>query len=579
MKNILIPFCLGLVVLITSCDSYFEPKLTNDRTLDQLLTEPQSVRGLLTYAYNSIPSTYNRYGGDFLDCGTDNALSNVLTGSMNQLVSIDGYWNSQINPLNVWASRYDQLVNLNQFIEIGLDGTVIYFKDPLQADRDEAFRKRLRGEAYFLRAWIHFDLLRRYGGIDESGQLMGIPLMTATMDINGEGIFDIPRNTYQECVTQILSDLDVALSSDSALPEDYTIGDQDEDFGENNIGRPTTIACLALKSRVLLYAASPAFGSSSYSQAAEAAQDVIDVIGTTLPDVYGSGYFTDDTNDELIMRRVSGGAGGATSSLEAANFPPSINGGGRTNPSQNLVDAFPMANGYPIDNPLSGYDEDDMYANRDPRLDMTVIYNNKEFKGETIETFEGGNNMPGAPRVTVENSTRTRYYLRKWLSEGVSVIDNNIINAVHYYAIFRKGEIFLNFAEAANEAFGPDDTSFGLSARQAIAEVRRRAGIAAGGSDDYLASITTQAEMRELIRNERRIELCFEEHRFFDLRRWDVNLNEPIQGVRITDAGGGVFNFTRETLVVPSFRDYMIYGPIPFGEILVTNNITQNQGW
>lgn len=579
MKNILVPFCLGILVLFTACDSYFEPKLTNERTIDQLLTDPQSVRGLLTYAYRSIPSSYDRYGGDFLDCATDNALSNVLTSSMNQLVSIDGYWTAQVNPLNSWEARYDELVNLNQFLEIGLDGSVIYFKAPGEEARDEAFRKRLRGEAHFLRAWIHFDLLRRFGGIDENGQLMGIPLMTSTIDINGEGIFDIPRNTYQECVQQILADLDVALSSESDLRAEYPIGDQDEDFGETNLGRPTTIACMALKSRVLLYAASPAFGTSSYNQAAQAAYDVINIIGTSLPDVYDNNYFNDDTNDELIMRRVSGNAGGATSTIESKNFPPSLFGDGRTNPSQNLVDAFPMANGYPIDHPLSGYDEDNMYVNRDPRFDMTVIYNNKVFKGETIETFEGGNNMIDAPGVTVENSTRTRYYLRKWLSPNVSVVDNNVINDIHYYALFRKVEMHLNFAEAVNEALGPDDASFGISARQAIAEVRRRAGIAAGGSDDYLASLTTKEEMRELIKNERRIELCFEEHRFFDLRRWEDNLNEPIQGVRITNNGGGDFDFSRETLVVPSYDSYMKYGPIPFGEILITNNITQNQGW
>ncbi len=578
MKNILVPFCLGLCLMLTSCDEYFEPKLTNERTLDQILGDPTTVEGLLTYAYRSIPSTYDTYGGDFLDCATDNAVTNVLTSSLNQLLSINGYWTAQINPLNNWEARYDDLVNLNQFMELGLDGSITYFRAPGEEERNANYIKRLRGEAHFLRAWIHFDLLRRYGGIDETGALMGIPLMTSSIDINGEGIFDIPRNTYQECVQQIIADLDIALSGESMLLEAYT-DPTDPDFGIDNLGRPTTTACLALKSRVLLYAASPAFGTASYSQAAQAAYDVIEVVGNTL-DAFGTDQYNNitQTNSELIMRRVNGGAGGATSSLEAKNFPPSLLGAGRTNPSQNLVDAFPMANGYPIDHPSSGYDETSMYENRDPRLDMTVIYNTKEFKGESIETFEGGNNMPGAAGVTVENSTRTRYYLRKWVSENVSLVVGDVQNDEHYYAMFRKAEMFLNFAEAANEALGPDDTSFGMSAREAIAELRRRAGIAAGGSDDYLASITTKEDMRELIKNERRIELCFENHRFFDLRRWDDNLNTPIQSVRINDNGGS-FDFTRETLVVPSFQSFMIYGPLPFGEILVTNNITQNQGW
>ena len=580
MKKILISLCFGALIILTACEDYFEPKLTNERSIEQLLSDPSTVRGLLTYAYRAIPSEYNSYNGDFLDCATDNALSNVLTGNINKMVSISGFWTSQSNPVGSWEARYDDLKNLNLFLDIGLDGSVVYYK--ANATRDEEYRKRLRGEAYFLRAWIHFDLLKRFGGIDANGQLMGVPLMTSSIDTEDEGIFDIPRNTYAECVQQILSDLDVALSDQSALKDEY-VGN-DDDFGITNLGRPTTVACKALKSRVLLYAASPAFGTASYNEAAQAAYDVIDQIGSTLPSVYNvsnisEDYFNDDSNDELIMRRVSGGSGGATNSLEQANFPPTLLGQGRTNPSQNLVDAFPMANGYPISHPMSGYDEDNMYANRDPRLEMTVIHNDETFNGETIETFEGGNNMPGASGVTVENSTRTRYYLRKWLSDNVSLVQGNITNDIHYYAIFRKVEMFLNFAEAANEALGPDDSSFGMSAREAIAEVRRRAGIASGGSDDYLASITTKDGMRDLIKNERRIELCFEEHRFFDLRRWNDNLNNPIEGIRITDDGNGVYSFSRETLVVPSYNSYMIYGPLPFYELLKTNNLTQNQGW
>lgn len=573
MRNIMIT--LGLLLALSSCEDYFEPKLTNEMSYDQLLQDPNKVRGLITYAYRAIPSTYDAFGSDFLDCSTDNALANNLTGNMNRMIGVDGYWTAVSNPLNNWEARYNDLQHVNLFIEVGLDGTILYFKGDLE--RDEPYRQRLKGEAYFLRAWIHFDLLRRFGGVDENGQLMGIPLFTRTLGVDEE--FNFTRNTYAECIDQIIEDLDVALSA--GLPEKYDA--DNDDFGTTNIGRPTTVACRAFKSRVKLYAASPAFETGSYAEAAQAAKEVIDVIGTTLPDVYkvnniSAAYFNNDTNDELIMRRGNGNQNGNTN-MEQSHFPPSHYGNGKCNPSQNLVDAFPASNGYPITMSESGYDEDSMYMDRDPRLKMTVIHNNQEFKGQIIETFEGGNNMPGAPGVTVENSTRTGYYLRKWVSSKASLVAGNTVNDYHYNALFRKAEMFLNFAEAANEAYGPDDASLGMSAREAIAEVRRRAGIAAGGTDDYLASISSKEDMRELIKNERRLELCFEGHRFYDLRRWKDALNEPVQGLMITKNADGSFTSERKTIVTPSYKDYMYYGPLPQNELLKSDGLIQNQGW
>ncbi len=576
-----IVFIMLILFGFTSCEDYFDPKLTNERTFDQLLENPGIVRGLLTYAYRAIPASYNAYSGDFLDSATDNALSNNLTGNMNRMVSVDGFWTAVVNPINSWKFRYDDLKNINQFIEIGLDGTILYYKS--NPERDEAYRERLKGEAYFLRAFIHFDLLTRYGGIDQNGELMGIPLMTSMIDINDTDALNLSRNTYAECVQQIIDDLDIAISA--GLPEAYNNSTTDPDFDLTNLGRPTTVACKALKSRVLLYAASPAFGSSTYAEAAEAAKEALDVIGNTLPDVYqvdniSQTYFNNDLNDELIMRRVSGNQNG-NNELEQGHFPPGagLEGNGRCNPSQNLVDAFPMANGYPITNGTSGYDENTMYESRDPRFYMTVMHNGQTFKGITIETFQGGDHMTGAPGVTVENSTRTGYYLRKWMSPKANLVGGNNVKDTHYNALFRKAEIFLNFAEAANEANGPDASTFGMSAREAIAEVRRRAGLASGGTDDYLASITSKEDMRELIKNERRIELCFEGHRFFDLRRWKRDLNTTITGVTITDNGDGTFDYTRKNIINPSYKSFMIYGPLPFDELLKTQNITQNQGW
>src|SRR5690606_21834837 len=195
---------------------------------------------------------------------------------------------------------------------------------------------------------------------------------------------------------------------------------------------------------------------------------------------------------------------------EADHFPPSLYGRGRINPTQNLVDAFPMANGFPIDDPNGAYDEEHPYENRDPRLSLYIVYNGSQFKGKTINTsISGGED--GLDRQ--QTSTRTGYYLKKLLREDVNMDPASPSNQKHFNTHVRYTELFLSFAEAANEAWGPDGNAAGFSARDVIAAIRKRAGIQQ--PDAYLASIADKDGMRNLIRNERRLELCFEGFRFW----------------------------------------------------------------
>ena len=576
MRKIVTILCC-LMALLSACDSFFDPKLTNNKGEQQLIDDPNIIRGFITFAYRSIPLNYDAFGSDFLDCATDNALTNNLSGSMNLMSGQNGYWTDISNPLDNWNASYENIRSLNDFIERGLGEDIVYIRSNAQENAD--YRNRLKGEVYFLRAWIQFDLLRRFSGIDTEGKLMGFPIITQTMSV--EKIEMRPRNTFDECVKQILDDITVALSA--GLKDKYE-GDN-AIWGATNLGRPTTVACKALKSRVLLYAASPAYNlhedAERYKQAAQAAKDVIDMIGTTLPDIYkvdniSAIFYNNDDCDELILRRVAGNETGDLG-METRHFAPAVGliGAGKCNPSQNLVDAFPMANGYPIDHP-DAQRPADMYAERDPRLAMTILHNGSVFKGVEIQTYSGGNCMPGATGVTDQNSTRTGYFLRKWISSKVNLISGNTITDYHYYAMFRKVEAFLNFAEAANFAYGPDDKTLGMSAREAIAEVRRRAGLASAG-DPYLYSLNTKDELEGLIKNERRIELCFENHRFFDLRRWKEGMNESVKGITFS---GPDDKEGRVTVVqTPVYRDYMIYGPIPNAERMKCPAITQNQGW
>ncbi|UXP32054.1 RagB/SusD family nutrient uptake outer membrane protein [Reichenbachiella agarivorans] len=577
MKKLI--YTLAMLVGLTACDEDFmEPKYANELDQEEALNDPQVVQGFLLKAYNALPNGQDSYGG-FLDCATQNAVINLPNNQLNKTSAEE--WQALTNPLDNWKNSYQAIQSINRFIEFGLRADVTFWKGNEQTNAE--LTKRFEGEAYFLRAYFYFDLLKRFAGQDASGELMGVPLITKQLDANS--VPELPRATFREVLEQIVDDLDYAVNF---LPVKYS--GTSEITGQNQLGRATSVACYTLKSRVMLYAGSELYGLDDAQDmnvaSVRAAGEAFALMGKTLPDVYINAgnstgfdnYFNNGDSDELIMRRL----GGNNNGIEGANFPPSYFGNGRTNPTQNLVDAFPTADGFPIDHASSSYDPDFPYANRDPRFYMTVLYNGASFKDQTVNTSVGGKDYPGGAggAANTENSTRTGYYLRKWLSTFVDKNPANNTNAYHYFSVFRKGEVFLNYAEAANEAFGPnaDPYGIGMTAVDAIREVRRRAGIAQ--PDTYLNMVSTdQDAMRELIRNERRIELCFEGHYFYDLRRWKEDLNEPVEIVTIEIDQFGLPDYAVETLFTPTYKDYMYFGPMPYFEAIKTPSITQNTGW
>jgi hypothetical protein len=299
-------------------------------------------------------------------------------------------------------------------------------------------------------------------------------------------------------------------------------------------------------------------------------------------DATGNVWYTDKTmkdwtagynRDEFLWRSNKDDS----SSMEENMFPPTLFGNGRVNPTQNLVDAFPMANGLPITAPNSGYDPQNPYANRDPRLDLYIIHNGSTFKGKTIVTAVDGTDNNAMNKFDGK-STRTGYYVKKLLVEDVNADPNSKATGIHVKPWIRYTEIFLDYAEAANEAWGPKASgSHGFSAYDVIKAIRQRAGV--GGTDDpYLEECAANKDkMRELIRNERRLELCFEGFRFWDLRRWKVDLNklnEVAKGMRIENNQGSVVDVETR-----NYSDYMYYGPVPYSEILKFNALKQNKGW
>jgi hypothetical protein len=572
LKNIIFTI---LCVILVGC-SNLEPEIDTAIDYETNWNDRDFATGVLNEAYDQLPSFYTDEYGGFLDIATDNAVTNEFSSSLTTMAT--GGWRADFNPLDKWSVAYRQIRGLNEFME---NAPNIAFSN-IPATNDQ-LQKRLRGEALFLRAWYQFELLSRYSGIDVNGNLLGFPIVTSTK--TDEELKSIPRNTFDECVAQIELDIDNALID---LPENQYVG-QDPVIGVTHVGRAYKLAALALKSRLTLYAASPAYtvGKSVsekqalWVKAALAANAAITSKGT-LPAIATSGALYTNANDsEIIWRSFQG----TSNTPERNNFMPSIWGNGNTNPSQQLVDAYPMRNGYPINHPLSTFSSINPYANRDNRFGLSIVYNDATFGSTKAEIYEGGKDAQSFLNDT--KSTRTGYYLRKFIIPSVTLTPGESIgSAVHYYAFFRCGEVWLNFVEAANEAWGPssDPLTLGRTAQSTLRQIRGRAGIPT--ADPYLIEVAvagTQA-FRILVQNERRIELAFENHRFFDVRRWLLplnQLNEQIQGVKITKSTNNTFSYQYGIAVENRrFEDYMYYGPIPEQAIYASGSqITQNAGW
>jgi hypothetical protein len=349
------------------------------------------------------------------------------------------------------------------------------------------------------------------------------------------------------------------------------------------MGRITKGAALALKCRVLLFAASPVNNGGLYNaalcdQAASVAKDIMALNVYNLNVDYRNLFLnTTATNTEIILDYRNANS----NYMERWNYPSGGNrlyassvGASATCPSQNLVDSYEMANGKPITDATSGYDPQNPYAGRDPRLAQTVLFNNAMWNDSTVKAYVGG-----VDGIGKNNATTTGYYLKKFIQEKINLTTNQ--TGSHVWHIFRYGEILLNYAEALNEVNGPDVVPAGytLSARAAVNLIRARTGVAMPAIPAGLS----QVAFRERVRNERRIELAFEGHRFWDVRRWMTGAeteNAPLKGMRITKNGTNLFSYEVVKIEDRKFTAPAMYWyPIPFSELVKYKGWTQNTGW
>ena len=594
-------YVIGAMVLtgamgLTSCDDLFEPAIENNQDITQMYDDPQFARGIMDNANLVLP--YEENPANMTDVATDDAVSNAIDNNYKKMAA-QGIWTSQNNPINQWETRYHAIQYLNLFLENVDQVRWDYSSEALNQMHCDNYK----GNAYALRGLHFFYLLRAHCGM-VGGQLMGVPIHLSSED--GASDFNQPRNTFKECIDQIMSDFDEALKylpyeygdvSALNVPTKYfemggNDGDYNRAFGNLQRGKIDGRMIAAIKAQVALFAASPAYasaGAMTYEQAAQyAATSLANVGGLIGMDPNGWRWFNDKSmidnfgfDDPDPAEIVWRGIVQDTHSFEDDNYPPSLKGKGRVNPTQNLVDAFPMANGYPISDSRSGYDPNDPYVNRDPRLQEYIVVNGATIGAKNnviITTDDDPANLDGINHEAGQ-STTTGYYLRKLLRSDVNL--NPAANKRHFGARIRYTEIYLAYAEAANEAQGPKVNvgGAGFSAYDVIKALRQRCGV--GGKDDpYLEECAQSKEkMRELIRNERRLELCFENHRFWDLRRWQSDLNETTHGMHITTAASGALIFKPIDVEPRSYQSYMYYGPIPYSEIRKWGNLLQNDGW
>jgi hypothetical protein len=509
------------------------------------------IKEVCTGVYSYITDGFSDVSGTMIDAATDDAVYAWNTNSIKTYY--DGSW-SAINTIDdEWSYWYTAIRAANYFLpNCPTDIPESQYLDDY-ADR-MAQLKLFPYEVRGLRAYYHFNLLKRYNNI-----------VIADHSITINEVNKLKPVTFDEAVDWIVNQLDSIIPN---LPTTY----KNTTYGE--VGRFTKGAAMALKARVLLYAASPLNNTTNdktkWLKAAKAAKDVIDLGVYQLVD-------EEVTNNENAKGLIFGKRNSASNSFESSNFPIGFEkekGNSGICPSQNLVDTYDMRDGTPF-NWNNTTDVQTMYTNRDPRFEKTILHNGSTYKSYVIQSYVNGAN--GLPK---EGATPTSYYLRKHMIENTNLESGATTAYPHIFPLFRYAEVYLNYAEALFEAENnayftgtEDGVSYTLSPAAAINAVRNRSNM-----PNLPTDLTTDV-FRTRMRNERRVELAFEGHRFWDLRRWKIGSDtNKVYGMTIT-LNSGVYNYERTLVQTRNWDDKYYFYPISNEELFKNHNLIQNTGW
>ncbi|RYY23803.1 MAG: RagB/SusD family nutrient uptake outer membrane protein [Chitinophagaceae bacterium] len=550
---------IALTAGLSSCKKNFlDTKIDLSQTQEMLNSNYATLTSLANAPYNYLRNEFTILDNNLFAPVSDEAVQTAATS--NAMLFNNGSWNAVNNPDNNYGSYYAGIRAANYFLEnsINYRSFLALNRDTVSAigrvnyTNDTLNMKWYRGEAHILRALYYFELAKRYGGV---------PLVTRTLSISENTL--LPKNTYEEIIGFIVSEVDAYKDSLQANWKTSAFA--------NNDGRLTKGAALALKGRALLFAASPLNNPGNdvakWKSAAAALNDVIVFAGGAgayaLHADYRNYFLETNTltsNETIWAIRYTAG-----NTLERNNYPIATTGGASgITPSHNLVADYEYKGTPDPANP---------YLNRDPRLAMTIVTNNSNWNGRTIDQSPGATDD-----MRKTNASRTGYYLKKFLVDALNLTQNT--TKTHNWPVMRFGEVLLEYAEAMNEAYGPgDNNGYSMTATEAINKVRARTGVAmpAVGAAD-------QVSLRTAIKHERRIELAFENYRYWDLLRWKdaaTVLNQPISGVLVTKNSSQQFEYTPmivENRVFDATKMYLY--PFSQTEIIKSNGaLIQNAGW
>ena len=526
-------------------DSFTDEAVWNDLALSETYLNAQYMNLM---AENMKGTRFAHYTDEVFQkhtYGSENVTQGLLSCDNAGIGWDDTMWDP-------WYSYYQYISKLNLFLE-KIDNV----------PGDETSRNEQKGQALFLRAWNYHMLYSLFGRV---------PIVDHTFDLDSS--FELQREDMDKVADFIIKDLDEAAA---LLPIEYS--------DPNDFGRVTKGAALALKSRVLLYKASPLFGTPStekWQAAANAAKAVFDLNKYYLKTVnnseeYGA-LFYDVKNPEVIFEKLFDpkyGSGDNNSFLYQApcGIGNGFQGWGNFNPTQNLVESFLMEDGKtPGNSTKYKYNANDQYRDRDPRLELTVLHHGSFWLNTELQTNFGGENNP-----TGAEYSRTSYYISKFMKDYKTRGDYDG-EALHLWVMYRYGEVLLNYAEALNEyQSAPSQEVF-----DAIIALRKRAGIE---EDDNcgLGALESmnKTDMRKIIQNERRIEMAFEEQRYWDIRRWRIAediFKAPLEGLNIQIAGA-VTTYHKINVLSATFDVKRYFYPIPYSEVIKNKNMVQNPNW
>lgn len=565
-----------LSLCLSSCSDQMDYKEYKIDDIDYIKRDFDKVGKITTHIYRDLDYDHGQmYGGASLCSATDEAVYS------HQGNAIESYYNGSWSPTNanssIWGTCWDGISYCNLFLDefLGLE-----FPDhKLEKGYDDEMikYKNYQWEVRFMRAYYYFLLVRQYGDL---------PLITHYTDA------EQANNSPKVSADDIFAFID----SECEAIKDSIIKNYSGAYNsiENESGRVNRLGVLALRARAALYHASPLFSKGKddgakkelWRLAALRNKEVIDTCrkeGKSLAKDYKVLFGTDNwSNSDAIKEIIFARRVAADRNLETRNFPIGMVGGNGGNcPTENLVSAYEMTNGLPIDDPNSGYNPQNPYANRDARLAATVAVNGEKWPTtlptDALETWYGGANSR-----SVTYGTPTGYYLKKYLNGEQKISGTGTTATNHTWILFRLGQVYLDYAEAMLNYTGsgyvnPDE--FSLTAADAINLVRNRAG------QPDLPEGLSFADFEKRYENERFVELAFEGHRMFDVRRW-MKAPQYFVDIKVMEITKNGEELTFRPVTNPSYitkrawgGDHQYLWPIPQAEILKSGALTQNPGW